>query len=582
MLPTYQKHEVIYFLPEQIVFFVKGDSSQISTNALLEWANDLVEKWKNKDAKSSRPDRAKAVKTSMPGRDKDVKISISDNDKSVLDFKPPIEQKPPARIREQLKTPQTLNTSNAISTLKRPYMENIWDKVGKRGSFTLVSTKVSGIKKQDDLLDLILFLDKNRKSFPGKNVQVVSPNWLTSGSSEPGGTGGPGGWPTPYDGSPADNKWVITLPPAITLQKGDGEGVVVAILDTAPSPEALDGFYNEWVTKGGKNHSLIKTLLDPAKRRLTVYPNGNLDLAPIRDMQADGHEYDMTDHGLFVAGIIHSLVQQADLHLFRVLNRYGVGDLLDIAQALQLVYMKSLNTNDNFSKKKLVVNLSLTLNIPLEDGHLNDLGSTILHSTNSRYESSFCKMIQSFISWICRLVHGPSWLERQAWPLEWICDLIPALGSGVIAAAGNNYDARKQTERPQACYPAAFESVVGVGALPKRKAPLLPAEEPIPASYSNLADRPPRAGITTLGGEEGVGEGVLGIYLGNFPDKSPNNSGWAWWCGTSFATPIISGMTAAVLSGNPGITTEGAIQALYDRQAFWTGSGEDVLEVTQG
>jgi len=31
----------------------------------------------------------------------------------------------------------------------------------------------------------------------------------------------------------------------------------------------------------------------------------------------------MADHGLFVAGIIHSIAPQASLHLIRVLNDFG-------------------------------------------------------------------------------------------------------------------------------------------------------------------------------------------------------------------------------------------------------------------
>jgi hypothetical protein len=43
--------------------------------------------------------------------------------------------------------------------------------------------------------------------------------------------------------------------------------------------------------------------------------------------------YRMTDHGLFVAGIIHTIAPQAELHLIEVLNPYGVGDLESITRA---------------------------------------------------------------------------------------------------------------------------------------------------------------------------------------------------------------------------------------------------------
>jgi hypothetical protein len=270
----------------------------------------------------------------------------------------------------------------------------------------------------------------------------------------------------------------------------------------------------------------------------------------------------MSDHGIFVAGIIHSLAPQAQLHLFQVLNEYGIGTLEIIGAALEKVIQ-------DLGNSALVVNLSLTLDIPIEKAHTKSdkkgvrdvLGEPILQKK--------------------------SWLERVAWPAEWICDLVYALGSRVIAAAGNDRDGAKQgSPRPQARYPAALERVLGVGALPNTKTRPSPAVPLLTARYSNLSDKPAQSGITTLGGEEGQYEGVLGIYLEKFPDGSTSQAGWGWWCGTSFATPIISGTTAAVLSSmlsaHPPATTQEAIDELYAAQQFVTKENEDVLWVTQG
>lgn len=69
----------------------------------------------------------------------------------------------------------------------------------------------------------------------------------------------------------------------------------------------------------------------------------------------------------------------------------------------------------------------------------------------------------------------------------------------------------------------------------------------------------------TLGGEYGIDNGVRGVYIHDFPNSSnpgapiTNTTGWAWWAGTSFAAPIISGMLAAGWSTNWGsLVTIGA------------------------
>jgi subtilisin family serine protease len=89
--------------------------------------------------------------------------------------------------------------------------------------------------------------------------------------------------------------------------------------------------------------------------------------------------------------------------------------------------------------------------------------------------------------------------------------------------------------------PARFETVLGVAATtsdPRR-----------PARYSNVGDEQELGDhVATFGGNSSEAlepeDGVIGLYSGEFPDKRPNETGWAFWSGTSFATAIVSGIAA--------------------------------------
>jgi hypothetical protein len=421
-----------------------------------------------------------------------------------------------------------------------------------------------------DLVELIIRLHENKDNQPlrqeGISLQLVSPSWLTGAGSETSGTGGPGGRPVPFKGATDTAPYEFQLPDAIEPlcppKAERGKGVKVAILDTAPCLHDLAAAYERYQKVNPQNrrnrHPLIESLLKP-NGPLHVHPASYDDLLRMRSVHLEKHNYKMTDHGLFVAGIIHTIAPSAEIHLYEVLNPDGVGDLESIAMGLWNVAEEQYRLMQGGLARQLVVNCSLVLNIPLEDTHPHE-------------------------DFDPRLFSVPQWPECQGWPVERICDLLYALGSRVVAAAGND---REDTNRPHARYPAALNSALGVGALPKLDGSSRTGRLPT-ASYSNLSDRPEYIGVTTLGGEPDEGAGVLGLYLGKFPSPYAtrrNTKDWAWWCGTSFATPIISGVTAAVLSGRPpGSTTEQAIRMLYSAgviQNDQTDAHEDALRATQ-
>src|SRR5262249_10904484 len=122
----------------------------------------------------------------------------------------------------------------------------------------------------------------------------------------------------------------------------------------------------------------------------------------------------------------------------------------------------------------------------------------------------------------------------------------------VVAAAGN--DSHQGDPRLDPRLPARFDSVLGVAAT-------VGGDPPEAAPYSNLGDDLVLGDhVSTFGGDPSGLEprnGVIGVYSGEFPAPEPtgkkkkkkaqapeNETGWAYWSGTSFATGIISGIAA--------------------------------------
>jgi hypothetical protein len=386
---------------------------------------------------------------------------------------------------------------------------------------------------------------------------VATPNWLSACAGEHNGSGGPGSRPVrPASGSlsspPSDgiDFWDFRLPDifasTITSLSRDrwGQDVDVFILDTAPDETDLKHAYAQWKNT---NH-LVNRLLGPHSPLDITYAGKTHLLQAVNAFLPD-HDYVMSDHGLFVAGIIHTIAPQARLHVIEVLNPFGVGSLESIINGFHLVATQAAG------KPRVVVNCSLFLDVIQEDKE-----------------------------WIKRLSERDHfWAEypfdqisKTVAPLKEVCDFLERQRADVIAAAGND---GKDNFHPLPRFPAAFPSVFGVGALL--------SDNQNAATYSNISDAPDYVGITTIGGEtDPTGQfadqshGIIGVYTGVFPDGAPNDSGWARWAGTSFATPIISGVIAALISnGHPN--PEQALRDAFQGPPNSSQVGE-IFPVTQG
>jgi hypothetical protein len=208
-------------------------------------------------------------------------------------------------------------------------------------------------------------------------------------------------------------------------------------LDTAPSLHDLVTAYEKWqkvdpVPNPGEGypgnpqpprgpHGLIETLLKPGGP-LTVYPASYEELSRMRSVHLKDHNYNMVNHGLFIAGIIHSIAPAAEIHLYEVLNPEGVGDLKSIALGLS----KVLSDVALFPEKRVVVNCSLILNIPLLYQSIADLPdefrAKLIHNWVQHKEKDEAMERLNKDLWSDK--DSLVWSERQAKPIQWICNLI--------------------------------------------------------------------------------------------------------------------------------------------------------------
>jgi hypothetical protein len=371
----------------------------------------------------------------------------------------------------------------------------------------------------------------------GWTVLGSAPNWLAVAA--PFACGSPAG---PPRAEPRRGRWRFRFEPAVEAALSAGTGreraeVVVAILDTAPDPPDIPNHGNRYLA------DLLRVVrMHDATTSAAALPRDHFTrpdtvarywdaVRPWWFEPMDTDDVGLADHGLFVAGMIHDIAPDAEIHLIRVLNDTGVGDALGLSHVLA-----SLPAELGIGgRRRLVVNLSLGATIPVPPRRHWARWLPATHAAGARStarpqpDSAARQLLQDAHRSLFSMM---GWLQRQ--------------GVLVVAAAGNDA-LRPQTHEgmpPPPRYPARYQTVFAVAAA---------GPDGAPATYSNRADvRPLGNGITSFGGEIGRdGAGVIGVYTApTFPGGQANATGWAQWAGTSFATPIVAGVAARLWAGD--------------------------------
>jgi hypothetical protein len=414
------------------------------------------------------------------------------------------------------------------------------------------------------------------------HVDAATPNWFVVAAIGQS-CGGPGGKTEP---APA-GQWRLSFTDqaiesarAAAAQRALAKGrsdVVVAILDTCPDPAAVanaaSGVFGanrllKQVAKSvsiGLAPSLTAAAAGPSGPSGPVLPNwqGPEQVVAPSDLL-------IPDHGLFVAGIVRDLAPATEVHLVRVLGDHGVGTL----QGLVHVLSRLPGAVNPSGLRRLIVSLSLVVDVPTSYRIVERWFPGL---SGDEYQPGVLAALGHLDASVRAAVDA---LNRQ--------------GVLVVAAAGNDAlpspNGVPTRALPRA--PARLGGVLSVAALKR---------DGTPASYSNQATVPPlnplaqatSNGVAVLGGEASLRSGWWGpppapavppvpalpkLFGPRFVDLTPggpvdavagivsaarlpvggvrnpttatttptNTTGWVYWVGTSFATPIVSALAAAL------------------------------------
>jgi hypothetical protein len=418
--------------------------------------------------------------------------------------------------------------------------------------------------------------DDGRKRFEGAGLQPVAatPNWFGAAQNCDGGS--PASMPVPVDPYGGRIRYAPEFVELDVAEKAEGSAwaqsgsgpdrLHVAVLDTSPTREDLAWAHQRFTQNRHLGELVARLVIGTGSPQM----DAALDSA-VADLEQNGgfrpiepaEAHDIRDHGLFVASVVHATAPWAHIRLLRVLNNFGVGSLHALVIALaSLIQSKR-------PEERLVINLSLGMLPALEqlrdiwfgfaiDGLPGCPENKDLQFLPGGRPLSRAELNQLVAQKDPSVTRNLDLLHK---PLRQLMATLLAHNCLVVAAAGNDSVFRGVARHPRwgPRLPALYDQVLGVAAHSVRPG--------APARYSNRGETqtaPVRDAVATLGGDlaaDGLSPsgGVIGVYSAEqFPPLLPpaapalNDTGWAEWAGTSFATPIMAGVVANYWATQPG------------------------------
>ena len=478
-----------------------------------------------------------------------------------------------------------------------------FENTSKAAAPVMESTDGDMPSRDDDTLGIVTLVNRNRGVIQERHIPPLSamPNWLNGGAPFGCGTHGcPVSPPLPVpDSCSVDPGY---WPFAITgnIPEASNTDLTVFVLDTLPKANQLRNASDAANQNGAAQNLLLSDMVTGMAEQSpfdAIPPAINVNYTQLPDIldipnpmqPATGKDiygtlvgFPMVDHGPFVAGIVRSIDSQVKIECVRVLNDFGVGDTTTLINAFEDIQNRFINGTLN----RAVVNLSLVAT-PSDD----ELGMSPYMLEREDMQSIREALYQSMAS------------------------LASNYGVVFVASAGNDSDQRPGSmpspTRFDARYPAAFAYNTDSG-------PAIPQVIPVGAvnsseEASSFSNYPGPSGIAAYGGElpqpdpsaaqsnvltsvvPGTVDALRGVYTAeyypslyhgdpvpprvmplpppeDYPEYPvPDNHAWAYWAGTSFATPIITAIAARFaqqwMAGDPEVRDQ--VRAAATLQTTW-------------
>lgn len=295
----------------------------------------------------------------------------------------------------------------------------------------------------------------------------------------------------------------------VSTDNGDvrGEGIRVGVFDTSP-------FSDTEAREGQPPMPIPLTVKHPP-----LFDSPDCPGTDFRSGQ-DREGQDISNHGLFVAGLVHVVAPSSDIHLIRVLEDDGCGDLFLIAKNIAAFMEEAVADMDNGAVEGIVINLSLGIHQPPTPFEVFKLPKDVklLEAVLGQAMTQGAVIVAAAGNDSYEVVPDDELLEGELLPLPSSMEL-PAAYPFVIGVAASNIDGKR-------------------------------------GCFSNSVAGDLTRDVAAPGGDGEKEDGELcKVPACSDDNREPclvslihkPEPGYAYWVGTSFATPLVSGQVALLL-----------------------------------